>query len=515
MKTKYILKGLLATFLVIVSFSSCSDDDELIEELVIEREFAPVGVTAQIRTQTTVELNWTLNEDVDNYVVEIGEDENFTTLTQTVNVTASELPVQILLGAETFYYIRVKAISSRGLGDSKWSIVTAQTLTEQIFLPIQPGDVLANEALLRWVPNSVVTQIVITPGNITHNITPQEINDGMATITGLTGETFYTANLLNGTNIRGVLSFTTEVDPNSGATVTPADDLFQRIADASPGDILLLEPGDYTAQIGTITLDKSLTIRSLYSFDKPLLKVSFSIVTGAVDVNLIDLDLTGDADTNLTDVVRYSAAGSYNSLLIRGCNIHDFGRSFIAGNVTSAIVNTVTVENCVVTNVLTNGGDFIDFRDSDVLNIAVKTSTFNNCAPARDFFRIDAAGTSNGNATVNILLENCTLYACANNSSRRIFYVRFNSNDIIVKNNLITDTVAEAFSDQSSTDETMTFENNNYFNAPTLYDPTVARFDNTTTYFTLDPGFSNAAGGDFTVSNQTLIDNNIGDPRWR
>ena len=38
-------------------------------------------------------------------------------------------------------------------------------------------------------------------------------------------------------------------------------------------------------------------------------------------------------------------------------------------------------------------------------------------------------------------------------------------------------------------------------------------FDDTN-YSTLDPGFADPASGDFTVSNQTIKDKNIGDPRW-
>ena len=179
------------------------------------------------------------------------------------------------------------------------------------------------------------------------------------------------------------------------------------------GDILLLEGGDYTAQTGKITLNKSITIQGLRSYNKPLLNVSFSIEAGAADVSIIDLDLIGDDGTNLPDVVRYNEAGNYNSLLISGCNIHDFSRSFIGGNVTGAIVQSITVENSIVTSVLTSGGDFIDFRNSDVFNVIVRTSTFNNCAPGRDFFRIDDAGTSTDTGIVcNVLLEDCTLYGC-------------------------------------------------------------------------------------------------------
>ena len=59
---------------------------------------------------------------------------------------------------------------------------------------------------------------------------------------------------------------------------------------------------------------------------------------------------------------------------------------------------------------------------------------------------------------------------------------------------------------------------NNYYNAPGFYTDgyaSGAKIDISGNYTTLDPGFADAANGDFTISNQTLIDNGIGDPRWR
>ncbi|MBP0904223.1 DUF5123 domain-containing protein [Mariniflexile gromovii] len=511
MKTKYILKVLFILCLT-YAMTSCGYDEEVINDLDVNRAFAPVALTANIRNQTTVELNWTVRPNVSKYVVEFSADDpNFTTIFKSVDVAPTQLPIQVALEGETVYSIRVKAVSSIGLEDSTWAIGTATTLTEQIMLPFEPGDVGATQVTFRWVANSSVTQLVIQPGDITHVITSQEKINGVATVTGLTGETGYTAKLFNNAKIRGTAAFTTGIDVGNNTLVLPTDDLFQMIANAQSGDILLLEQGDYTSQTGTITLDKSITIQGLRRDFKPMLKVSFSIVAGAANVSLIDLNLTGDTPSTLIDVVRFSAAGNYSSLLVSGCNIHDYDRSFIAGNVADAIVQSVTVEDCVVTNVLTNGGDFIDFRNSDALNITVKTSTFNNCAPARDFFRIDAAGTSNGNATVNVLLENCTLYGVCNTADR-ILYIRFNANAITVRNNLFAQTDA-IYSNQSSTSDP-TFLNNNYFNTLGLH-TTNTKFDATTTYTTLDPGFTNAAGGNFTISNQTLKDKNIGDPRWR
>lgn len=511
MKTKYIPK-VVFTWLLTIIVASCGYNEDVIEELSIDREFAPVDLTAIVRNQINVELNWAVDENVAYYVVEISTDD-FTTISESLQVTENDLPVTVPLDDETLYNIRVKAVSSRGLKDSSWAVTDAQTLTEQIMLPAQPGDIQPLEATLRWGAGLEVTHFILQPGDIRYDISTQEKADGVATITGLTSETNYMATLYNDTKIRGTAEFTTGIDIGDNTLVLPTDDLFQMIADANPGDILLLEQGDYTSQTGTITLDKSITIQGLRVDFKPLLKVSFSIVTGATDVNLIDLDLTGDAATMLIDVVRYSDIGNYNSLLISGCNIHDYDRSFIAGNVTDAIVQSVTVENCVVTNILTSGGDFIDFRNSDALNVTVKTSTFNNCAPARDFFRLDDAGTSTQSGiTANVLLDRCTIYACSNTDDR-ILYVRFQLNKITVTNNLFAATTAY-YSNQSRTDPNPTFNNNNYFNAPGFY-TTNTVYDATTTYTTLDPGFVDATSGNFTVTNQTLLDNQVGDPRWR
>ena len=427
------------------------------------------------------------------------------------------MPVLVPLESETFYSIRVKAISERGLDDSSWATTTARTLTEQIFLPGDPSDIRAIEATFRWVPDSDVTEISLSPGDITHTITEEEKASGSATVTDLTPETEYTATLYNGTKIRGVQTFTTGIDIGAGILVTPEDDLLQMIDDASPGDILVLEPGDYTEQTGTITLDKSITIRGLRSFDKPMLRVNFELVGGATDVELIDLNLEGlgEGSSELKDVVRYTGPGNYNSLLISGCNIHDYGRSFIAGSETDAILQTLTVENSVVYNVFTGGGDFIDFRNSDVLNINLLRSTFYNCAPGRDFIRMDASGTSNDSGlTANILIDSSTIYACSDSDSRRLLYVRFVSNDVTVKNTLIAETESEGYADREGIDESPTFSNNNYFNAPGFYNTSQYIFDESN-YMTLDPGFVDPSSGDFTVTNQTLKDNNVGDPRWR
>jgi len=518
MKVRDILRSLLMVILVAASVTACDYDKELIEELPVEREFAPVNLSAFVRNQVNVELNWTVDENVNSYIVEFANDSlQFNTIVRTLEVNPNELPVLVPLESENLYSIRVKAISDRGLDDSSWATTTARTLTEQIFIESEDGDIKSGEAILRWVPGSEVTEINLSPGDITYTITDEDRASGVATVPGLTSETEYTATLLNGSQIRGVKTFTTGIDIGDGKLVTPEDDLLQMITDAVAGDILVLEPGDYTAQTGTITLDKSLTIRGLRSFDKPLLQLNFELVAGADDVELIDLNLQGlgEGSSEMQDVVRYTGPGNYNSLLISGSEIHDYGRSFIAGNETDAILQSLTVENSIVYNIFTSGGDFIDFRNSDVLNLSLIESTFYNVAPARDFIRMDAAGTSNDSGVIaNILIDSCTLYAVSDNDSSRILYVRFVSNDVTVRNTIIANTESEGYADREGIDESPSFSDNNYFNAPGFLDDSQYIFDNSNP-FNLDPGFVDPSTGDFTVTNQTLIDNMVGDPRWR
>lgn len=513
MKAKFIIKTFLVSLFMVGTLLSCTGyNEEIIDTLEVDRAFAPVQLTATIRTQTTIELNWTPRENVDHYVVQFSADDpTFTTIAKTIDVDASELPLKVQMEGETVYSIRVKAIVN-GLEDSNWTTVTATTLTEQIFTSIIDGDILATQATLRWTPGSNVTQITLMPGNIIHLITAQEKIEGKATITGLSGETAYTATLFNGTKKRGVLTFTTGIDVGDATLVKPTDDLLQKIANAASGAVLVLEPGDYTAQTATVTLAKSITIRGLRSFNKPLLKLNFLLAAGTANVSLIDLDLTGG--TTMTDLVRFNeASNNYGTLLYSGCNIHDFTRSLVAANI-AAKITSFTIENSIVKNVNTAaGGDFIDFRLSFVGDIMIKNNTFVNCSADRDFVRVDATTAYTGNT--NVTLDSNTLYKTSNSATttyRRIFYVRFATHTLISKNNIF-DSTNVLYANQSTTSNP-TFTNNNYTNAANLYTAAASpiRYDASGTQ--LDPGFTNATSGDFTISNQTLKDRKVGDPRW-
>jgi len=518
MKTKYILKGLIATLLLSFAVSSCeSYTEELLSGIGNTREFSPIELTAKVKNQTVVELNWTVNPAADHYTVEFSADDTeFKTIYKTLQVKGNQLPISVALEGETIYAIRVKAITN-GLEDSKWSVTTATTLSEQLFFPVQPADIEAKQVTLRWVPNSSVTQISVMPGSIIHTITAAEKTAGVAVVTGLTGETDYTATLLNGTKKRGVVTFTTGIDIGTGILVTPTDNLFQKITNAPSGSVLVFMPGDYTAQTGLIAINKTITLRGLKTADKSKLKVNFTLsnnpnnTTEAVSLSLIDLDLSGTGLTGGAIAITSAAATPLGDVLISNCNVHDFPSQLMYGNA-GARLKSFTIDNSIVKNVNTAGGaDFIDFRTTYVANVTLTKSTFDTCS-SRDFIRLDAAaGLTGTGLTSNVLIDACTIYSPALPLASRILYIRFISNASTVRNTLFA--VGSAVYTNSTATAAPVFSNNNNFNSPNLQ---LAGSNNRpdASATVLDPQFTSATTGDFTVKNQTIIDKKIGDPRW-
>lgn len=514
MNIKYILKGLIATLLMTLAVTSCENYNEpLLDGIGNTREFSITGLTTVVRSQTIIELNWTTKETVDHYVIEFSADDpEFTTIAATITVTAAQLPVKVKLQGETLYSIRIKAVTP-GLDDSKWTITSANTLTEQLFLPVVPGDIQAKQAILRWVPNSAVTNILVNPGSISHLITAEEKASGMATITGLTGETNYTATLYNSGKKRGIQTFTTGIDIGTGILVKTSDDIIKIINEAASGAILVFEPGDYTAQTGLITLNKSITLRGLRTYNKPLLKLNFKLEAGVNDFSLIDVDLVGKknlTDTALTgSLIEISgAAAVYGNILISNSNLHDFpSNPVVYASGAGSKTKSFTIDNTIIKKFATSA-DLIDFRVAYAADIIIKNSTFDTCS-SRDFIREDNKGTVSATGlTSNILIDKCTLY---NLTATRILYVRFEANAITVTNTLFSE-AASIYTNQSLTSPPV-YSNNNYFNSPGL-NTGVATNKPDLNGTTLDPQFISAATGDFTVKNQTIIDKKIGDPRW-
>jgi hypothetical protein len=504
--------------------SSCKDKiSPLIEDLQFDRAFKALEFNAKVTNKTTVTFTWATSKTAENYVLEISESSTYTPIAHTATIAPANVPYTVVLDGETKYYARVKAISSVA-NDSKWAEVSFQTDPENIILAKVDGDIQATTAIVRWPANSNVTHLLITPGDIRRDISAAEKAAGLATISGLAGETTYTAKLYNNTKLRGTTTFTTLIDLVGATPVYHTDDLAVVIAAAAPGSTLALFPGDYTVNQGDITIEKSISIKAVYPNQKPIIRNRLMLGSGLTDLSLKDIEMVGTNNT-LTNphaqaIIFNSGTYNVNSIKIEGCVIRDYNQALIYGNNAVLQLQTLLIDNCIMKNIINTGGDFIDFRTGYVANLNITNSTFDRVAAfPRDFIRLDAAaGLSGTGKTCTVNINKCTFYNVSGNatSGSRILYVRFLDNASTVTNCIFAGMTGYMgyFSNQANTAQP-TCSKNNYYNAARFY--TVSgtnKIDISGNHTTLDPGFTNIDTGDFTISNQTLKDNQIGDPRW-
>lgn len=519
MKNKHRLLGFFLGLITLFTVACEDDIAPLVEELDLDRVLSPTELTAFIRNRTTVELEWELTE-ADSYVIEIYEDslEFNTEIVRTQTVTQEEVPVQIALIGETGYSARIKGVQE-GVDDSKWSSVYFETLSEQILLDIDPMDIASNSVTLNWPAGSEVTHFVVEPGDTQVNITADEIAAGEATVSGLTGETEYTIKLFKDEKQRGQQIATTYLDLNTvNAVLGPGDDLQAAINAANPGDVIALTPGTYVTT-GQIDITKPISIKGSLPYDKPILDVGFNIAALSAlmttSVELATLEMVGTYDASSSFISLEATGFDYGDIVVKGCEIHDYGKSlFTASSSVVSTINSLTFDDCIATNVLTSGGDCIDVRGGYLVSLTLQNSTFDFCAPGREFIRLDDTSSTFEGVNTDILIDQCTFNEVSGISGDRMLYVRFQTNEITVRNTLIANSEGN-YSNQSRTDQAPDFSDNNYFNAALFHDSGETVFDGSTSLTTLDPGFADAENGDFTISNQSLIDNQVGDPRWR
>lgn len=549
---KHILKlfFLLAASSILVT--GCEDNlPEEFTSVEVSRLFSPTGLEVRVVQKTSVRLNWAPVRHAVSYTVEFHENElldfSGTPVSTITGTTNENLPLTVSgFAGETGYSVRVRAIRD-GMEPSKWVTATFRTDAEQILFPINPEELLATQVTLRWPAGEIATSIVLAPGNITRPITAQEVQLGIAIVTGLQSETSYTARLMNGNKTRGTVTFTTPIDLGGATAVHPTDDLAAIVSAAAPGTVLALFPGEYTVFMGDIIIDKSITIRGVRPHNKPVIFNRFLLRPGVTDVNIafIDLEMVGDRfiplDSPLPGQLQAFQfdAGTHtvNNFLVSGLVVRNYFRSFIAtGSAPIVRVNNLTIENTIVTDIFCSGGDFIDFRIAHVPNLTIRNSTFDKVATGmrpphatsapRVFIRLDAdAGGRWPGSTSIVIIENNTFFNVSHNpatpttAGTRIIDIRFVPNISTIRNNMFVGASPDYTAHFSERVETAapTFANNNYFNAPRFLAgvPTGSpKYDTSPTRSTLNPGFVNADGGNFTVTQEDLIFRRVGDPRW-
>ncbi|MBX2898462.1 MAG: DUF4957 domain-containing protein [Cyclobacteriaceae bacterium] len=502
-------------------FVSCEDKiDPLITELDLNRALTPTQLVARIRDLTTIELTWSVRQGIDHYVVEFSEDSlQFNTIIATETVAAAALPYRKTLAGETRYSARVKAVKE-GTGNSNWTAVTIMTAQENIFLATLDGDIGATQATLRWPAGSEVTHLVLMPGNVQHTITSEEKAIGIATVTGLTGSTAYSVTLRNGTKSRGTKSFTTLIDLGGALAIYPEDDIRAMLDAAEPGTSFVVFPGQYS--LGAYTITKAVKLSGYLPYNKPVIFGQFITSTAIPSIEFKDIYFKGNAaDPALSQFFVAQAGSDITALKFIDCEVSNYQNSLISSTNTTATAGkfgSILISGCYVHDILpATGGDGLDFRGGTVGSLTVENSTFANAF--RSFLRMQVTCTT--------AFRSSTFYkiCIGTNDSNNTGLFRANVGGTFEASGcLFVETGREDAGtpanggvwtrNATNMAATPTYANNNIFSCYNLLSglyTTPAQISATQ----LDPGFVNAAGGNFTITNQTLKDNAVGDPRWR
>lgn len=519
--SKYLL-GLVT----IITVSSCSDQMDEITSLILDRNYAPVELTAKVVNKTNVKLTW-VKSNADSYTIEVFQDDSLTfagTPVKTItNIQASDIPYTVnSLQGETNYSFRVKAVTKDDASrDSKWSTAYVETEAENILSAVnEETDITATTVTLNWPAGQTATSIVATNNDsfasnvITHTITADEIAAGKATISGLTPETNYTLKLYNNTKTRGTIKVKTAIDLGGATLVKAGSDLKTCIDNANDGDVLALMPGTYPINTidGNMPLNKSIAIKSVRSYDKAIIQGGFQLSNGAA-LSLTQLVLDGNNNTTIKYVADYKTAGKFGDLTIEGCDVKGYTGGVYYVNIAADITN-LKINNSIIHNIST-ASDFMDCRLGAIHNLTFTNNTV-YAISCRDFFRYDNKASSFPGVTPYINVDHNTLDGLGS-VNKGVFYVRFTGTSIAFTNNIVSNSTG-LFCKFAPT-SIPNFSGNNYYNSPNFVEATddktnvgITVYDNTGTSY--NPSYADYANHDFTVKSEDLKSSKTGDPRW-
>lgn len=517
-KYTYVL-GLAIAALTTVA---CEDQSEEITSIEYSRYFAPINLEARVLNLTDVRLTWTPSQGATSYNIEVFANDSLTFEGQPVvsltGITANQLPYTIEnLEGDTKTSVRVQAVGEDASKTSTWSSVYVKTEPEQLFMEVSDDDIESTEVTLRWPAGINVTHITISPQTESgdYQLSAEEIANGVATVTGLAPETDYTFRLKNGEKTCGTQNVTSGLNLEGKTVVEAGADLVSLLDNSTEGEIFVLPQSEFN--IGDYELDNSITLISYKPSRQATINGRIKLGEGVKDLTLSSVIMDGSTSDG-GQAFDFVDAVTYGTLTIEDSEIRNYEKGFYYVNKASTI-ESINIDNCLIHDIVCSGGDMFDCRAGYIKTINLTNSTVWSSCAERDFIRYDDKSGDFPGATPTILVDHCTIDGVSNNSSRRLFYIRFKGNKVTFTNNIVSNTEpGRGFTDSSNTDPETVFNNNNYFNTKNLISNDGLAEGKDLLFdaegYTFDPGYVNAAEGDFTLSHEDLIYYQVGDPRW-
>lgn len=518
---KHILPVACMAALLMVGgvISSCSDIDP-VHSLELSRVLSPTNLSVRVRNSVNLELSWDAMDKATSYTVEVyqGETAEGTPVFTQEGINTDTYTVKAGLLGETVYYVQVKAVGE-GIANSKWTGMKVTTDAEQIFKAVDATEITHHSAVIRWTDGMMTSadagnKVIVTPVSdasaaLEYTVTSEDVNNGYVTIDGLTQDTQYQAVMKRGSVTRGTVNFKTRIDTGDMIPIDEGANLVEELAKAKDGDAFVLLGSSYTLT-EDFELTKSISLTSIDPTNKPTIsggRFIFSSEIASFSMSNIKVDV----ENNYGNFIE-AKGGSLGSLTLEGCEIKNTNNNMIYSNA-AANFGTITVNNCIISNIGDGGDGVFDIRKGTVASVTLTNSTITDVK--RTFIRIEVA--------TDFTMTNCTLYnvATVDNANNRGLFSLAKGKTLKVENCLFygiglatpTNVNSGVWGRSDKMKATATYANNYYFNCPNLWS-NLYKGDYSSVATELDPQFTDAANGDFTVQSQDLKDNQVGDPRW-
>ena len=519
--------------------TSCDTTNDWSVDESYDRLFRTTSISV-VPTATEAEVTWGTGSKADFYIIEISKDSLYQDDIQTGSIVFGEdksitkSPFTLTnLDSDTKYYLRIKSCSNEKIS-SKWAYhekFSFKTKSEQIMSPVASEDLKATSVTLRWTAGKTVTNMdILTPDLAvikTINLDADAIANGYVTVTGLTPNTSYTANLYNGTVKRGYISFTTypEVPEADKMIYLNANDsinqtLFDDLAGSYSTVTLAIPAGAVFANNNTLTIPNGMSVNffGLPGASKAVLSIKqITLSANHSFINFTNVDISGYvyengvATSSLNSYLfNQTTATNVGAITFDNCLIHDLANTpFRLQGSEAKTIGTLTFNNCIVTN-LKDSYYFINADASGngvISNINITNSTFNTVG------RFILSKSTNTNS---ITLSDCTFY---NMIASGRYFIDFGStsygpaNGISIKNSIFAlSQVATAKGIRSA--GTVTVENSYATSDWQLGSPSISGL---ISYSGASSAlFTSPTTGDFSFLDKTFAGTETaGDPRWR
>ena len=378
MKTFHHFKKIgywLMLSVVALQFQACNNNGSFIDE-AFNRLFHPTTFTVTNIQSTSVVVQWNQMPGVDHYVLEVSQDSLlFNPIVATYTISGQATAANSFTSGTTVtftdtltnlhagirYSVRLKEISStNGVGDSHYVVATFVTPVEQLLQQVAPGDKTNTSAIIRWPAGTVATQLVYYPQSNpqavkTISLTSAQLAAGTVTLTGLTGNTVYAVQLMNGPYMRGNITFSTYPDVPTAQRVIflqPTDSIHNVLDTCTAQSITLVLPaGSSYAEPATLTIpnNTSVTFYGMPGTTFPqlaLVKVQLPSVAGTIEFQ--NLNLVGyNSDGGTNYVINQSTTTNTDAVIFENCWIHHFRSPSRIQSSNSILVSQLKYDQCI------------------------------------------------------------------------------------------------------------------------------------------------------------------------